>query len=582
MEKHAAGNTMWKVLKGLAIGVGSVIVIAAAFAAWWIPDHGEAWLDKMLRERIAETIDQASVDGYHFHMDSLRTDVKSGSVTVTGVQLNFAPELMDSLRSGSFQYLFDASADRIELHGLSFWRLLWKREFRVSSFSISGPTFNYLIGDDHIRLEDPFERLKGDNMNVAITLLTADTVSVLKASATVQDLGERLPDMQVSELDLIGYGVRVFMGARHNGVRLSVTGAELQLESMHTQLADGAALSVGRVELSLSERNGVVRDFRHVAPLRDSTNYEKLPNTELMVALDSLLLTGLEVDELIAHQVLHLGHAQIFGLQMEAAMDKTLPLAPRTPKVLPPAALLGVHFPIRVDTISIHDAHLLYRERAEGMERWGEIAFGQLNGRFLGVTNEPVAIEATPEITGTLTATLFDTAPMEITYTAQLDGSENFVINATATDLPVVLLNDVTRPLARLQMEAGQLKRLYLHMEGDNRKAHGKLALNYTDLKARVEPGTPREKYNSMMGTVVETMLKELYGGGLDADRERNFSIDRDPDRALTGYFWHATREGLIRNLSPEVVDRMKKMLRVDGDLRRARRAKRRADKEGE
>ena len=373
MEKHASGNTLWKVLKGLAIGVGSVIVIATIIAAWWIPEHGEAWLDRTLRDRIAETIDQASVNGYHFHMDSLQTDVKSGSVTVTGVELKFAPELMDSLRSGSFQYLFDASAERIELHGLSFWRLLWKREFRVSSFSISGPTFNYLIGDEHVRSEDPFERLKGGTMNVAVTLLTADTISVLKASATVQDLGERLPDMQVSELDLVGYGVRVFMGARHNGVRLSVTGAELRLESMRTQLADGAALSVGRVELSLSERSGVVRSFRHVAPLRDSTNSEKLPNTELMVALDSLVLTGLEVDELIAHQVLHLGNAQIFGLQMEAALDKTLPLAPRTPKSLPPAALLGVRFPIRVDTISIHDAQLHYRERDEGTGRWGEL-----------------------------------------------------------------------------------------------------------------------------------------------------------------------------------------------------------------
>lgn len=582
MKVRAPRKKWWRILKGLGIGVLGVLLICAALAAWWVPRHGEAWLDNALRERIAETIDQASVEGYHFRMDSLRTDVKTGSVSVTGVQLDFAPELMDSLRSGAFQYLFDASAERIEMRGLSFWRLLWKKEFRVSSFSISGPTFNYLIGGERINLKEPFARLNRRKKSMAVTLLTADTVRVFKAAATVQDLGDRLPDMQVSGLDLVGHGVRVFMGAFRNGVRLSVTGAELQLDGMHTQLADGAALSVGRVELSLSERNGIVRDFRHVAARRDSLNSEGLPNTQLMVALDSLLLTGLEVDELIAHQVLHVGHIHVIGLQMEAALDKTLPMAPRTPKVLPPAALLGVRFPIKVDTVTVQNARLIYRERDDETERWGEVPFGHLNGQFLGITNEPGAIQVTPEVSGTLTAMMFDKAPIELTYTAALNGSQNFVINAVVTDLPAVVLNAVTRPLGRLQMDAGQLKRMYLHMEGDERKAHGKLALNYTDLKARVEPGTPREQYNSMLGTIVETMLKEPYGGGMEADRERNFNIDRDPDRALTAYLWHATREGLVRNLSPEVVDRMKQMLRVDAERRRAKRARRRATKEGE
>ncbi|MBK8531067.1 MAG: hypothetical protein IPL64_04140 [Flavobacteriales bacterium] len=73
------------------LGLGAVVVIALAVAAWWFTQHGEAWLDRTLRERIAEVIDEASVEGYRFTMEELVTDVRSGDLSVTGVRLEFAP-----------------------------------------------------------------------------------------------------------------------------------------------------------------------------------------------------------------------------------------------------------------------------------------------------------------------------------------------------------------------------------------------------------------------------------------------------------------------------------------------------------
>ena len=45
-------------------------------------------------------------------------------------------------------------------------------------------------------------------------------------------------------------------------------------------------------------------------------------------------------------------------------------------------------------------------------------------------------------------------------------------------------------------------------------------------------------------------------------------------------YLWHATREGLARNLTPEAKERMRVMLRTDAEDRRAERAERKAKKE--
>ena len=423
-------------------------------------------------------------------------------------------------------------------------------------------------------LADPFERLGGKR---SIALLSADSVLVRRASALVEDLGERLPVLDVGGLSLMAVDVHAYMAQRRSGVRLAVGDAELDVDGLSTKLADGSELRIAAVQLSLKERRGRVLDLRHTAK-RDPSDTIARPLMDLVV--DSILLERFEVDRLISHQELSTGHVAVHGLRMEVDLDKTLGIAPRPPRSLPPQALLDLGFSVRMDTLSIHEAHVRYRERDDGTERWGEIPFTDLNAEFRHISNKESVIEENPRIVGEVVGLMFDTAQVSCRYTAELDGSQKFTLNATVSELPVVVLNGVTRPLMRVEMQGGQLEQLELEMEGDERKAKGSMAIRYTDLKLRVEPGTPRSMHNSMFGNVLETMLTEAYGGGLTADRERKFNIDRDPTRAFTGYLWHATREGLARNLTPEAWDRMREMLRSDAELRREQRAARRAKKQ--
>ena len=175
---------------------------------------------------------------------------------------------------------------------------------------------------------------------------------------------------------------------------------------------------------------------------------------------------------------------------------------------------------------------------------------------------------------------LFDSERVVVRYDAAVDGSGRFSVEATVTGLPLVELNRATRPLMRMQVESGELRRMALRMDGNAKRAKGVMGLAYSDLVVRVEPGTPTELRHSMFGGVMDAMLSQAYGGGMSAERERKFSIERDPDRSMLTYLWHATREGLARNLTPEAKERMRVMLRTDAEDRRAERAERKAKKE--
>ena len=206
--------------------LGIALVLGLAGISWWAWNSGNAWLEQKVRDRIATIIDDASVPGYSFSMDELLLDARTGHLQVSNVELGFEPRLLDSLRSGQYQYLFAARAGRIELRGLSFWRLLVFREFKVDVFELLEPELTYLIGGKRVDLADPFTRL-GQGGGPSISLVRADTFLIRNAQATVDDLGGDLPRMGLSDLSVEGRDVRIIMGEARGGVRLELGDASL-------------------------------------------------------------------------------------------------------------------------------------------------------------------------------------------------------------------------------------------------------------------------------------------------------------------------------------------------------------------
>ena len=556
-----------------------LFALMAVTLAWWLGHGGERWLDRKVEQRIHSAIAEASVPGYHITLGSLKADARNGSLVVTDADLDFEPRLLDSLRTGAFRYLFSAKVGRVELHGLSFWRLLIQGEIRVESIALEQPEFHYYTGPKRVDLADPFKRL-GRNGSGPVSVLMADTLSIRGADASVQDLNELLPELRVSGLGIGASAVRIAATGRNAGVRLSMEGAELKVDSISTLLPDGSRLHIGAVSLSRSGRSGRLTDIRITPQRTDTTEVGRTRKCEMTVTMDSILLAGLDVDRSIADEALLVNNVDILGMHMKLELDKTLPDQVRTLQLLPPAALMAMPFSVQVDTARLINADVLYREREPRNGRWGEVSFAKMNARFHNITNEPEAIADGDSITGVLSFMLFDNAQVKGRYSAALDGSERFKLTASVAHLPMVDLNRVTRPLMYMQVEQGTLDHMELRMDANARRAKGSLAMDYKDIIVRVEPGTPSELRHSMMGNMMDIMLSKTYGGGMSADRERNFSVDRDPERSIFNFVWHATREGLTRNLVPEAKERMRTVLKTDAEKRREERAVRKEKKE--
>ncbi|HMN04456.1 MAG TPA: hypothetical protein PKD45_01915 [Flavobacteriales bacterium] len=555
------------------------LLAVLAATGWWVARHGEAWLQRTVEVRIHEAIDRASVPGYSFTMRDLRTDALNGSLMVTGAELRFDPRLLDSLHTGAYHYLFSAEADTIALRGLSLWRLLLKGVFKVDALVVAGPQLRYFTGPGRIDPADPFNRLAGTGGGHLIRFLSADTLRVNRAEALVQNLAWRLPALQVGGLALECTGASMHAPGTRSGVRISVDQTSIHLDSISTLLPDGSHLRTGAIALERAGGKGLLTGLRITPPPLDTADTEALRSTRVALTVDSIQLFGLDLDRSISDQALLVQRAQVFNLKTVAALDKTRPDPPARFVQLPAMALDSLAFPVRLDTLDLLDAQVLYKEREPRTGRWGTVPFHGIQARFTGISNEEDPRARNRQIMGDLRFHLFGQAECQARYVANRDRRGRFTLDATLMDLPLTRIDTLTRSLLRMQVLSGELHRLRLHMEGNDNRARGTLAMHYSDLRFRVEPGTPAEERHQLFGSVLEAMLSESYGGGLSDDRERTFAVERAKDRSIFTYAWHATREGLLRNLMPEAKDRMRQMLRTDVDNLREQRALNKAKK---
>lgn len=553
----------------LLIGLGLVLMGAAAVAYWW-KDNGRAWLDATVRERIESAVAHATESGYHFHMDSLRTDPYSGDVAITGIRLTCDSSLHDSLLHGVYDYLFNAEAGTISLRGLSIWRAVLKREVKVDTIRVDAPLLHYIIGEHRVGLDAPFQRLQGGGRPLA--LFAAGAVLVHDARATMEDLSGRLPVLSASGLDITARQMAVLHPPARHHAYVRMGEVDVALDSLSTDLSGGYRLRFGATRLSDARKRGSVQ---RIVLERTATEPLTERGTELALVVDSLVFGTLDLGSLIADQALRMRSLTVHGAKLTATLDKELPAAAPVPKELPPAALLGLRFPILIDSLLLRDSHVHYHERSDVTGRWAAIRFDRLQAHFTGIHNLHEQREKAPPMQGAIQCVFMDTASLDATYEARLDGSDQFVFTATMGTLPFSHVDTVTTNLLRLSLRSGQVKRMHMEMRGNARRARGYMDMTYTDLVATVAATATPDQRHSMFGSLMDHAMGEEQGGGISDRQKRSFSVERDPDRSMFTYIWHFTRTGLVRGLRPGVMDRVSSLLKKERVERQDRKGER-------
>ncbi|MBL7952908.1 MAG: hypothetical protein JNM62_14455 [Flavobacteriales bacterium] len=548
-------------------GLLTMVVLGIVAVITWAWAYGGPWLDRTIRERIETAVREAAVQGYHFEMDSLNAEFMSGDVRINGIRLTYDSTLNDSLRAGTYDYLFSARASTIALRGLSIWRAVLYREVHLRAIEVDTPAFHYTIGDRRVALNSPFKRL-GRSDTKSLRLFTVDALTVRGAKARMHDLSGHLPVLRASGLDIVANDLDVLRPGDKKRADLNVGAVDIRMDSLSTDLPHGYRLRFGDTHLSDHLRRGSVR---HLALERID---EKAPShriTRVSVEVDSLVFQEPDVAGLLGDRALSMRSLGIHGMHLVAERDNYKPEGPARAVMLPPAALLAIPFPIRIDSVHLADGSVTYRERSDETGQWGTLLLNDVNASFKGIFNEIDGNEPTL-LVGDIRCSFMDTAILNARYEARLDEEEEFTFTATMQQLALGSLDSLTSNLLRLSMVSGRLEHMHLMMKGDAESARGSMDMTYADVVTTVASNATNAQRHSMLGAVMDFVMTEERGGGLSDRQRRSVSIDRDPNRSLLTYIWHFTRAGIKRDMIPGATKRVFSLLKKERTDRRKRR----------
>lgn len=538
------------------------LLVAVGIGTWfWAKDHGQDWLDRTVRQRITEVVANAAVPGYRFDIGELSTDIRSGNVTLSDIRLSYDSNLVDSLRAGVHDVLLKADARALGLYGLSIWTVVLQGRIAVDSIIVDTPELTYTIHGERVGLDAPFRGLVSNQSDAErATGIHVRHAVIRQAQATMEDLSGRLPLLSAFGFDLTLDGFHLERGARMHRPRIDVDAVIVGLDSLSSELPGGYRIRFGRIDLNDRAGTG------HVAGLSYTPTGDfrpELGRTEISLHCDSINIRSPDISGLLVEQALRMGHVSVHGLRLVASNDQIYP-GPVHYRAMPPKALLALRNHVLVDSLSVHDADVLYRERSETNRQWGLIPFDSIQALITGIHNGPTVADGNSALRADVQARFLGAAPLTLKWIAHLDGSDRFELHASVTDLPAKNLAMITTPLLQLQPLAGTIQHMHLSMNGNDDRARSSMDLQYRGLVARVAPGITRQERHSLMGSILDHVLSDAGGGGLDLDSKRQYTVRRDKERSFITFVWHGTRAGLQRELKRSALERLNELIRKD------------------
>lgn len=266
----------------------------------------------------------------------------------------------------------------------------------------------------------------------------------------------------------------------------------------------------------------------------------------LVVAIDTVLASGLDARAMIAEKHFVVPHLLVSGVRINDLRDHQLPFAPFREKPLPSRSLRNMTKHLGIDTIDIRDMAVAYAEIAKDGGGTGRIGLSGMRIRILGV-NSPVRGLADPLVVDA-TGLLQEQGRFAMNLRFE-PGHERdlfrYRFDLGAMDLRA--FNGMLEPVAHMTMKRGALDTLTVIAECNNDVALGELQMYYDDLhvlltgkKAEAGQGVFPKLESWVANAVVRTHRRPGH-----RDDPSTVYFERLKDRSLFNYLIKMTISGV-------------------------------------
>lgn len=256
---------------------------------------------------------------------------------------------------------------------------------------------------------------------------------------------------------------------------------------------------------------------------------------------DSASLSVAKVGSLSSDSAFSLSKISLDGVHLIVSRDKTLPRKPAKHKLMPTQLISSIKQPFSIDTISLKNNTVVYKEFEVKTKAWSEIPFSSLDGNIMNLSNQA---DRKDSLELNLNGKLFQADINRFSYKeSYVDSLAGFVANVHFSAIDLKDFSNVSRPMGSLDISSGYSDHLYSRWSGNQYAATGSMEFSYDQLKVKFL--NPEGKNGWHFSSKMKTFAANLLIPNSHHKSAMMF-VERDPNKFVFNYWIKMQLSGIM------------------------------------
>lgn len=520
MPNTTKPRRFWRIL----LATLAILLVCAVGVVVYVYLNYESIIRDRLERALPETL---SVDFRALAVDPLAGRAALDNVTVLYGQ------------PGHTERYHSLKIDHLEARGIGITSLLFRDRLAIDRLTIRGGQ----LVIDNVLLHDTTETsskgpegklaridIKAFHTDSLKFLLKGDSNNVcsLQAGFLIRHLGINLNEAPLQPADVAYEIVSVSADSitytpEGGSYRYSIAGIQYENQNL---FLDAIILKAVHPKYEFAHHAGKQIDVFDLEV--DSIRITRVPMPHIG---DSLI----EADRIVIHQP-----------ALHVFRDRRMPFIKDHTEPLPMVRLQNLPFTVRLGTIDIANATIVYEEFPEEGTKSGSIVFDHLYARFEGIDNRDTGFNRFINLD--VNTRFMKSGLLKARFAFPLNPQNLYYAEGTLDNMELTQLNPTLENLAKVRVASGTMNTMHFNFDYNDDESDGSVMMLYENLEMIAlkdkEEAKEKDGFKSFILNVLFAK-KNKKDEVRTAKRDGTIAFERDKKRSIFNYWWKSLATGI-------------------------------------
>lgn len=267
----------------------------------------------------------------------------------------------------------------------------------------------------------------------------------------------------------------------------------------------------------------------------------------LNLSIPKISITGIDFHRL-ADTAWIASKVEIVSLDLYSFKDKRVTDLPKKMKAMPMETFLNLPYFIKVDTLLIHQSHIVVEEFPETGVESGMVTIDNLNGIITNLNNR-IKEGDQPYATLMASALLMNDGLINATFRFPLDGTPTYQAEGSVSRMSFASLNPILKSMADVRVESGYMNNLTFNFHYTDHVSKGLLQVDYEDLHI-IALDKNKKSTNEFKTLMINSFVKTNIDQEKTAvRRSATIDIQRDRTKSIINVWAKSVLDGLKNSM---------------------------------